>query len=90
MIFVFEDKADDWLSTLFKTAYTETTFVYTSGNGNIMSVVNYLLQNQKDDILVMLDTIPDNKDTINIYKALRKLSRKNNCRIIVIPIIMVS
>ena len=49
MIFVFEDKADDWLSTLFKTAYTETTFVYTSGNGNIMSVVNYLLQNQKDE-----------------------------------------
>ena len=87
MIFVFEDMESDLLSKLFMSAYSKNSFIYANGNGNIINRVTDLLENSGDIIIVYLDTIPDNKDTIDIYSNLKRLSRKNDFRIIVMPIV---
>ena len=87
MIFIFEDKKTDLLSKLFMHAYKECSFYYTEGNGNIISTVEELLTTTNEVMMVFLDTIPDNKDTIRIYKKLSVISRKNDFRIIVMPIV---
>ena len=87
MIYVFEDRADDLLSELFMSAYSKCSFVYTRGNGNLVDKIVELLQNSNDTIMVFLDTIPDNKNTINVYNNLRRVSRKNNFRVFVMPIV---
>lgn len=87
MIFVFENKKDDLLSVLFRASYSNCSFIYANGCGNLESCVEDNLSKSDDSILVFLDTIPDNKNTVNIYKNLRRLSRKNDFRIVVMPIV---
>ncbi len=89
MIYVFEDDERDPLPQLFMKAYNRqisSTFIYTRGNGNIYNnVVN--LVSSGEDIVVYLDTIPGNDSTRRLYVNLRRLSRQNSNRIIVLPII---
>lgn len=87
MIFVFEDKKSDLLSKLFMTAYKSCNFIYTEGNGNLVKEVTSIIKSTEERIVVFLDTIPDNKDTINIYNTLKRLSLKNDYRVIVMPIV---
>lgn len=90
MIFVFEDNEEDIISKFFKKAYPDNianTFVYAKGNGNIKSIVNNLLISTTDEIVVYLDTIPGNKETAKIYKALRDISIKSNYRLIILPLV---
>ena len=77
MIFVFEDEETDLLSKLFVSAYSNCSFYYVKGNGNISNKVKKLLNESDETIMVFLDTIPDNKDTIDIYNDLKRLSRRN-------------
>lgn len=89
MIYVFEDDERDPISQLFRMAYDNSVsskFIYVRGGGNIYSKVESLL-NYKDIILVYLNTIPGNKETLKIYNKLSMLSRKNNRSIIVLPIL---
>ncbi len=87
MIVIFEDKMDDLLSNLFRSAYSNCSFIYSNGNGNLETLVRHYLDSSDEFIMVYLDTIPDNKDTINIYKTLARISRRNNFRVIVMPIV---
>ena len=87
MIFVFEDKKNDLLSVLFRYAYSESDFVYAEGNGNLVSLAEKYLDSTDDIITVFLDTIPDNKVTADIYNDLRRLSLRNNLRVLVLPIV---
>lgn len=64
MIFVFEDKKDDLLSVLFRASYSNCSFIYANGCGNLESCVEDNLSKSDDTILVFLDTIPDNKNTL--------------------------
>ncbi len=89
MIYVFEDNKKDPLPQLFMRSYRKeisSNFIYTEGNGNVYSNVEHLLNNN-DTILVYLDTIPGNDSTRRIYHKLASLSRKNNNKIIVLPIL---
>lgn len=87
MIFIFEDKEDDLLSKLFQEAYDSHNFIYAKGNGNLERIVRDCLVSSEEGIIVYLDTIPDNKDSINIYKSLRRLSLQNDFRVIIMPIV---
>lgn len=88
MIFIFEDKEIDLLSKLFKSAYNDSSyFIYANGNGNLVNITEKCVNKYSDIIVVYLDTIPDNKCTADIYGDLRRLSIRNNFRVIVLPII---
>lgn len=90
MIYMFEDDERDPIPQLFQCSYDRQMsdcFIYTRGNGNIYNSVESLINNTDEQILVYLDTIPGNLDTRRIYVKLSALSRKNNYRVIVMPII---
>lgn len=87
MIYVFEDKKDDLLSKLFCKLYDSCIFVYADGNGNLVRIVEDLLISSDDNILVYMDLIPDNINTVSIYKSLKRISRKNDFRLVVMPIV---
>lgn len=84
MIFLFEDKEDDKLSNLWRQSFTneKIKIVYANGNGCLIKVLEELLK-QDDIIIVFLDTIPANKSIRDIYVEIRRMSRKNDFRIIV-------
>lgn len=89
MIYVFEDDERDPLPQLFMKAYDHqisSTFIYTRGNGNIYNNVVNLL-GSGENVVVYLDTIPGNDSTRRLYVRLGRLSRQNNNRLIVLPII---
>lgn len=84
MIFLFEDKEDDKLSCLWRKSFinNDIRLVYANGNGRLVEKAEELLR-ENDTIIVFLDTVPANKSIRDIYVALRRLSRKNEFRIIV-------
>lgn len=87
--YIFEDKKDDPLSILFQTSYdaefVNSHFIYSEGNGKIIKNLDELLKSGEDDIFVIMDLIPDNKETCKIYNMI--LTRqKRNPRIIILPI----
>lgn len=89
MIYVFEDNKKDPLPQLFMKSYNNeisSNFIFTEGNGNIYNKTESLLNNN-ETILIYLDTIPGNDSTRKLYYKLAVLSRKNNYRIIVLPIL---
>ena len=90
MIYVFEDKREDVLSEFFRKAYPEDVserFVYTNGNGAILSKVEQLLNCTHEIIVVFLDFYPTNNSITKIYSRLHYESRKNDNRVIVLPIV---
>lgn len=87
MIYVFEDWEEDLLSKLFMSAYSENSFVYAGGAGNLIYIAEKLLYESDEIILVYLDTIPDNRESIRVYNNLKRLSKKNNFRLIVLPVV---
>lgn len=90
MIFVFEDNENDLLSRLFKAAYPSEkadNFVFVKGNGEFKRKVQELLENREDRIAVFMDVIPDNIFTAQLYDILRNISKRNNDRVIVFPLV---
>lgn len=90
MIYIFEDHPDADISKLFKSAYNNNNinnFIYAKGNGNLVDKINYYISKTTDKIIVFMDTIPGNKDCYSIYREIRLISIKHNCRVIVLPII---
>lgn len=47
----------------------------------------YYLINTNDTIIVYMDMIPGNKDCITIYNRLKKVSKDNDFRVIIFPIV---
>lgn len=88
--YVFEDKDGSVLSEFFKKAYTDDIvanyFRFTGGNGRLVEVVGNLLC-EDSKILVYMDAIPDNVETVKVYHKLRKMSMEYNYRIIVLPLV---
>lgn len=84
MIFLFEDKEEDTLSCLLRKSFDKSSipFVYANGNGRLVEKAIELLE-KEDFIIVLLDTVPANKSIRDVYLSLRRLSRKNDFRIIV-------
>lgn len=90
MIFVFEDHEEDIISKFFRQAYPNDIadrFVYAKGNSNIKGIVNKLLSDTNDTIVVYLDTVPGNKETVKIYRDLQKISRREQFRLVVLPVV---
>ena len=92
MIYIFEDKADDLTSLLFKAGYDKDTaskFIYAGGNGNLLKEAeNQLCHAQEaEKVCVFLDMVPDNKELHKIYSNLRRLCRQYTYRLIVMPIV---
>lgn len=90
MIYIFEDNSDADISVLYKKAYDKDIihkFVYAEGNGRIKENVNNYLSITSEKIVVFMDTIPGNKDCFRIYSELSYISRNNNYRVVVLPII---
>lgn len=90
MIFIFEDNKDDIISEFYRRAYNNNIsnkFIYSNGNSFIPDISTNLLKNTNDSIVVFIDMIPGNKSIIEIYKKLHNISKANNFRLIVLPII---
>lgn len=72
--YIFEDKKDDPLSILFQTSYdaefVNSHFIYSEGNGKIIKNLDEILKSGEDDIFVIMDLIPDNKETCKIYNMI--------------------
>lgn len=89
MKYLFEDKAEDYLSHLFCYSLPEhvkSQIVYAEGNGNLVNKSRELLD-AGEIVVVILDTIPANKSIRDIYISLRRLSRQYDYRLIVWNII---
>ena len=85
MKYLFEDKAEDHLSRLFRYSLPDKTkrlLEYANGNGNLVNKAEQLLH-AGEMVVVVLDTLPANKSIRDIYVALRRLSRQNDYRLIV-------
>lgn len=90
MKYLFEDKHDDLLSILFRASYPNEVidnFIYCNGNGEVIDTTNRILANSEEMVACYLDAVPGNFHIRNIYKELRRISIKNNYRVIVFPII---
>ncbi len=92
MIYIFEDKADDLISLLFKAGYSEKTasmFIYTNGNGALISEAKKQLQNipNSEKICVFIDMAPGNKELYGIYRGLMKIAKQYTDRMIIMPLI---
>lgn len=89
MIFVFEDDRSDVLCRIFHVGYSTiraNEFIYDEGNGNIKNTVVRLLTETKEKIVVFLDMSPGNREIVNIYHYLKMLSRREEWRLIVLPV----
>lgn len=90
MIVVFEDKESDILSELFRAAYPQEVakkFRYSNGNCNLPACVEELAKNSNDKIYVYLDSVPGNRNIIDVYYRLVKLSREYDKRIVIFNIV---
>lgn len=90
MIFIFEDHPDSDISVLYRSAYNEDIlrqFVYAKGNGNLEYEVRHYLLNTSENVIVFMDMIPGNRACNRIYNKLKLIARKNNYRVIILPII---
>lgn len=89
MKYIFEDNRLDLISKFFMSAYSEDTaskFIYANGNSQLINVSENALKDGSTAV-VYIDTIPGNKDIYRIYRELSVISRRNNYRLIVLPIV---
>lgn len=89
--YIFEDKRDDILTSLFREAYSKDVsdnFIYTNGNTNIYDKVLGLLRTDSEcTVAVYMDVIPGNKECIKDYNRLMALIRNNRHRAVLFPIV---
>jgi len=93
MKYILEDKSSSPLSKLFLRAYKGNSailsdIIFAEGNINTYKVTKKLLTDYPNDIIVVfLDMVPGSSEITGVYNKLRKLSIRNNYRIVVIPIV---
>lgn len=90
MKFIFEDDERDIISEFFMQAYPKSVsdeFIYAQGNANIKDKADIQLKNTSDTVIAFLDMPPGNREVVKIYSELAKLSKDNQYRFIVLPII---
>lgn len=95
MIYLFEDDENTSSSRLFRFAYgNERTkdFIYSFGNGKMLSKCESLLRSSDEDIVAFVDMSPDNVELRKIYNKLARIAKKfvksdGSVRLHVIPII---
>lgn len=89
MIYLFEDNEKADISRLYRYCYDgmEKKFRYACGNGKLSREAGEILETTKEEIVVFLDMLPDNEFCFKKFVDLSRMSRKNNYRVIVIPIV---
>ena len=101
IFYIFEDKEDSPLSVLFRKAYpakSQKNFRYTEGAGKIpreLLKVDRIIETSTDlnceGIIVFLDTVPDNKETVELFLRLERDARLRakvgKVPLVIIPII---
>lgn len=89
--YIFEDKRDDILTSLFREAYNKEVsdnFIYTNGNTNIYDTASRLLNaDAKNIIAIYMDVVPGNKECIKDYNKIMALVRHNKQRAVIFPIV---
>ena len=90
MIYLFEDDKDELLSKLFLASYRDEALdriKYCCGNAKLLDEAIGILRNTTENVACYLDSVPGNKQIIQIYKDLAQLSKDNSYRVIVFPIV---
>jgi hypothetical protein len=91
MKYLFEDREDDVLSVLYRNAYPVSVtrdFVYSNGSGNLYGIAESISKSYaSENILVFLDVVPDNRETMKTYSKLSGLYSNSGGRVITMPII---
>lgn len=90
MKYIFEDDERDELSKLFCRCYSDDVrlnFIYAHGDGELEKKVIENLNNSDELIFVFMDCIPANESIKRVYTKLSVLSRRNNNRVVVFPIV---
>lgn len=78
MRYIFEDNEMDPMVKLYNSMYTKeivSKFIYTRGNGALIGTIESLV-GIEDEVYIFMDLVPGNKDTIEIYNALRRFKNK--------------
>lgn len=87
---VFEDNEESPVSKMFKSCIYGNRIYFSGGSGVLVSTVKKLINKGYDEILVYIDVVPDNEDTLDMYLTvntwLSKLAVVNNMKIVLIPI----
>lgn len=98
MVFVFEDKREKGIPTLFRRGYPDyisDAFIYSGGNGNLKNKVIKALSNKTNIVCVFMDLVPDNINTHEIFRSLMEIENGSGVekysgiganRLVVIPI----
>lgn len=90
MSWMFEDKRTSRLSELFTHLYSESVhlqFDFTGGIDNAMTKLLNEVPTSTDTYILVMDIIPDNPHLYHIYDRLAELSKMNNYRLLIIPIV---
>lgn len=92
MIFIFEDKAESPLSKLYTDLYKDCNdleIIYSNGNGGLYNRINERFRESSDYIVVFIDVVPDNIETIRLYRRLYRIFEysQSTKRVFIMPII---
>lgn len=93
--YLFEDREESFFSKFFRLAYsTDINFpdriVYSEGNGNLEDMTLLIADYYKNDqLVVFIDLLPDNLDTVEIFKRIITLilNKNFNNRVTIVPLI---
>lgn len=91
MKYLFEDKEADVLSVLYRSAYPSSVsanFVYSEGSGNLFTAAEDIVKFKPNErVLVFLDVVPDNRETMKTYRKLRGLYKEYAGRVVTMPLV---
>lgn len=87
---VFEDNEESPVSKMLKSCVYGSRIYFSGGSGVLVSTVKKLISKGYNEILVYIDVVPDNEDTLDMYLTvntwLTKLAIVNDVKIALIPI----
>ena len=76
MILTFEDKNTSIISELMLRVYSEHTDIeFSGGNRSLQDVLDVI--NQNETYIIYVDVVPDNRNTVELYKKLQEVVRVN-------------
>lgn len=92
MFYIFEDHDNSRLMRLFRQGYKQedtSNFICTKGNGSILESIKVIIEQYglNTEIVVYLDAVPDNKNTILAYNTIYDYLKENpGHRVVLLPI----
>ena len=95
MKYLLEDRRRSTLSQFLLREYTDdgkNNIIFTGGNGELLKKTHSILKSDpNENVVIFIDTVPENEETINTYNALalyaQKCKNEGNLRVMVIPIV---